>query len=589
MKNYLIFLLVLLPVMLSSTVIPAGDVSGVWDIAGNPYYIDGEITIQAGDELEIQAGVDVIFNEHYKFNIYGRIVANGTAADSISFTPLSSTSGWHGLRFIDGNLNSLPASEISYCQFKRGYALGAGSDTNGGAIYCTNTSNLTIDNSFFAFNYSQWDGGAICLENGSHVHITNSMFMQNDCGFYGGGLISYSSDPIIDGCTFKNNTSAVFAAGLSAWNNSSPEIYNSWFVDNFAGACTGIYCVDSYVTMANLMMFNNTTDFGSGAAVGLTNCTTQVSNITLADNVSPLSGGAFWVNGGNLEVYNSILWNNLPEDIFVLSGSADVYNSCVSDGTTGTNVISDDPQFVDYAGYDFHLTETSPCIDTGNDVIVPFTLPLVDLEGNDRIIDGDQNGTSEIDMGAYEFIPTGSTTGFIAGNVTDIDGLPLENAEVTAGTYTATTDASGNYSLEVEAGDYTVSCYLAGYLIPDDVNVTVIAGETVTVDFILELEVGNDAVLNITSLTLLGNYPNPFNPSTTISFALPQTEMISVIIYNTKGQEIKVLASRNFSAGIHQLEWNGFDENNKQATSGMYFYKIQSPKETLLGKMLLLK
>lgn len=589
MKKIVLLLILMIPVLLSATVIPAGDVSGIWDVAGSPYYIDGEITIQSGEELQIEPGVDVIFNAHYKFNIFGRIVANGTANDSIKFMPLDSNIGWHGLRFIDGYLSSLPASEISYCQLKRGFALGADPDSNGGAIYCTNTSNLTIDNCFFAFNYCEWDGGAIFLGDGSDVAISNSMFLENDCGFYGAGIIAYSSDPVVDKCTFKSNSSSVFGAGFSAWDGSSPEIYNSWFIDNSAGACTGIYCVDSNVKMANLIMFNNSTDFGSGAAIGITNCSTEASNITAVDNESLLSGGAFWVNAGDLQLYNSILWNNLPEDIFVLSGTAEVYNSCVSDGTTGTGVISDDPQFVDLAGYDLHLSEASPCIDSGDDTIVPFTIPLYDLDGNDRIIDGDLSGTLEIDMGVYEFVPAGPTTGFIAGNVTEIDGDPLENAEITAGTYTANTDVNGDYSMEVDAGDYTVSCHLDGYLDPDDVDVTVIAGETVTVDFVLELESGAGNILSITHLTLLGNRPNPFNPSTIISFAIPKEEMVNVTIYNSKGQFFHNLVSSTFSAGIHQVEWNGLDENNKIATSGIYFYKIQTGNESTTGKMMLIK
>jgi len=69
MKKLILFLVFLLPVIISSTVIPAGDVSGLWDVAGSPYYVDGEIIIQADTELEIEAGVDVIFNDHYKFYI----------------------------------------------------------------------------------------------------------------------------------------------------------------------------------------------------------------------------------------------------------------------------------------------------------------------------------------------------------------------------------------------------------------------------------------------------------------------------------------------------------------------------------------
>ena len=667
-KLFLIFVL-LAPVILCSTVIPAGDVSGVWDLAGSPYYIDGEISIQSGTELEIAAGVDVIFNGLYKFFIMGRLVANGTVNDSIKFTPLNAATGWHGLHFIDGNLSSLPANEISYCQFKQGYGLGTGNDKNGGAIFCSNTSNLTIENSLFFQNYCEWDGGAIYLGNGSDIEINYCMFLQNDCGFYGGSLITYGSDPILNGCTFKENTASVFAAGCSFWNSSNPELYNCIFIDNYAGACTGIYGVSSNLKMANILFVNNETQYGSGAACGLTSCITEATNITAADNVSVLSGGAFWVNGGALTLFNSILWNNLPENIFVVSGTATASNSCISDGFAGTAVISDDPQFVDYVSLDLHLLETSPCIDTGDETLVTFPLPAFDLDGNDRIIDGDQNGTATIDMGVYEFVPAATTgfiagtvtdsdgnflenaeitagtysvqtdlngeyemeveagdytvscylegyqipddveitvvptetsivdfvldeivtTGFIAGIVTDMDGNFLENAEITAGTYTAQTDINGEYEMEVEAGDYTVSCFLEGYQIPDDVEITVVATETAIVDFVLEEEVHADDQLLPKELTLLGNYPNPFNPSTTISFSLPQNTKTSLSIFNLKGQFVKELSNDFLTAGTHQFTWNGDDGNGIKASSGIYFYEIKTDSEIKTGKMLMLK
>ncbi|MBN1948886.1 MAG: carboxypeptidase regulatory-like domain-containing protein, partial [Candidatus Cloacimonetes bacterium] len=478
MKKLFIFISMILPWLLCSTVIPAGDVSGLWDLTGSPYYIDGEITLQAGEELLIEAGVDVIFNDHYQFIIHGRIMANGTVSDSIRFMPLDPNTGWHSLRFIDGNLSSLPANEISYCEFWQGFALGAGDESNGGAIFCSNTGNLSISNSSFYENYAQFDGGAIYLEADSDVEIDNCLFQLNNCGFYGGGMIAYDSDPVLNGCVFYDNNSAVFAAGFSSWDQSNPELYNCVFIENTAGACTGIYCVSSTIKMANVLFRDNSTTFGSGAACGLTNCVTDVSNVTAVDNISPLSGGAFWVNGGSLNVYNSILWNNLPENIFVLSGAANAFNSCISDDFTGPGVISDNPQFLDFNGDNYHLAEISPCIDTGDESIVTFPLPEYDLDGNIRIVDGDNNGTATIDMGVYEFTPE-APNGFIAGTVTDGEGSFLENAEITAGEYTTVTDANGEYAIEVVAGDYTVTCYLEGYEVPDGVEVTVIAGETV--------------------------------------------------------------------------------------------------------------
>jgi len=593
MKKTILSVIFLIPLFLYSTLIPGGDVSGVWDLPGSPYYIDGEITVQPGEELIIEAGVDVIFNDHYKFIVMGRLEAVGTANDTIRFMPLDENVGWHSLRFIDGNLSGLQASEINYCQFQQGFALGDNDDKCGGAIFCSNSGNLTISNSYFFQNYAEWDGGGIYLEDNSDVDIDNCLFLQNNCGFYGGGMVVYGSASTIENCTFEGNNSAIFAAGFSSWNGANSELYNCSFLANNAGACAGVYTVNSNLIMANVLFQGNITDYGSGAACGITSSNVEVSNVTAVDNISPLSGGAFWLNDGTLDVYNSILWNNQPEDIYTLSGTSSIANSCVSDGSVGPNVIYDDPQFIDYAGTEYHLNENSPCIDTGDETLISFTLPEFDLDGNDRIVDGDNNGTATIDMGVFEYYELVVTTGFIVGVVSDTEGLLLSNAEITAGIYTTQTNIYGEYEMEVETGEYTVSCYAEGYEIPDEVQVTVLEGETVTVNFVLEPEVGIDNdELEIRNCKL-SNYPNPFNPSTIISFELgtDPTENVELLIYNLRGQKVRsFLINSSTDQLINSVTWHGDDEFGKPASSGVYLYKLNVDGKTeAMRKCVLLK
>ena len=78
--------LLLSPNVIPQTHIPAGKVSGVWQKEKSPYYINGEIRIHYGDKLVIEPGVKVIFSDHYKFEIYGTLIAVGTPEDSIIFT-----------------------------------------------------------------------------------------------------------------------------------------------------------------------------------------------------------------------------------------------------------------------------------------------------------------------------------------------------------------------------------------------------------------------------------------------------------------------------------------------------------------------
>jgi len=92
------------------------------------------------------------------------------------------------------------------------------------------------------------------------------------------------------------------------------------------------------------------------------------------------------------------------------------------------------------------------------------------------------------------------------------------------------------------------------------------------------------------ALSLGQNYPNPFNPTTTISFSIPDESKIDLIIYNLKGQKVKTLISVQLSSGEHSITWNGSDELNKSASSGVYFYKLNvNGKTEAVKKMLLLK
>ena len=86
----------------------------------------------------------------------------------------------------------------------------------------------------------------------------------------------------------------------------------------------------------------------------------------------------------------------------------------------------------------------------------------------------------------------------------------------------------------------------------------------------------------------LYNYPNPFNPTTTISFSLntDSTEDSEIVIYNSKGQKVKQFSDLRDQ---NSVEWNGRDENNNSVSSGIYFYKLKSGSVSQTKKMVLMK
>ena len=83
---------------------------------------------------------------------------------------------------------------------------------------------------------------------------------------------------------------------------------------------------------------------------------------------------------------------------------------------------------------------------------------------------------------------------------------------------------------------------------------------------------------------LLPNYPNPFNPSTSITYQLPRKGHVVLKVYNTLGKEVAELVNETKEEGVYSVTFNG-----DNLPSGMYFYKIQSSEFIDVKKMLLLK
>ncbi|MDZ4121745.1 MAG: choice-of-anchor J domain-containing protein [Candidatus Cloacimonadaceae bacterium] len=88
---------------------------------------------------------------------------------------------------------------------------------------------------------------------------------------------------------------------------------------------------------------------------------------------------------------------------------------------------------------------------------------------------------------------------------------------------------------------------------------------------------------------LLANYPNPFNPSTTIRYGLKHTSPVSIEVYNLKGQKVSTLVNETKPAGDHAVTWNGTDMSGRAVSSGVYYYKMQAGKFSSTRKMILMK
>ena len=101
--------------------------------------------------------------------------------------------------------------------------------------------------------------------------------------------------------------------------------------------------------------------------------------------------------------------------------------------------------------------------------------------------------------------------------------------------------------------------------------------------------VSNDNSVVAPNVTSMSNYPNPFNPETTISFSLKRGSQVSLEVFNILGQHVTTLVDNYKSIGNHTVVWNGKDKNNNSLSSGIYLYKLTAGNQTKMNKMILMK
>jgi len=89
--------------------------------------------------------------------------------------------------------------------------------------------------------------------------------------------------------------------------------------------------------------------------------------------------------------------------------------------------------------------------------------------------------------------------------------------------------------------------------------------------------------------SLNNNYPNPFNPLTTIRYDLPEDGFVNVTIYDMMGRTVKIMVTEEQNAGVKSVQWDATDSFGKPVSAGVYLYQIQADEYIQTKKMVLLK
>ncbi|MCP4709989.1 MAG: right-handed parallel beta-helix repeat-containing protein, partial [Planctomycetes bacterium] len=334
----------------ASSITVSGDVSGTWD--ADSVLVAGEITVPDGQTLTINPGTLVEFQGHYKFNVQGQLLAQGTEQDSIVFTVSDTTGfsnpevgdgGWHSLRFINTPASN-DSSLIEYCRIEYGKALLSGFVNNmdkvGGGICVSNFGKIRISHSLIRHNSAYGDstgGGGIAIWNGANAIVSHNAVIDNTIygGYFnvGGGIsVAYNSMATIWYNDISNNNvlddglRASGGGGIAiAWNSNS-NIHGNTISDNYVYDSDGTGGMDgaagggiAIVFGCNPSITNNIIDNNQCAgplsyAGGIDvweNCDPYIAGNTISNNQVDLWGGGVLIAQSSDPVFvNNIVTGN---------------------------------------------------------------------------------------------------------------------------------------------------------------------------------------------------------------------------------------------------------------------------------------
>jgi len=205
-------------------------------------------------------------------------------------------------------------------------------------------------------------------------------------------------------------------------------------------------------------------------------------------------------------------------------------------------------------------------------------------------------------VGNYLLIDFSAPTPSVHGRVTEgVDGHAIPNVEMIVRSIESNYDDSNFTTLVTNSdGEYCLPAILPGSNIgfeprhPDytffpEYHMFLIVSTVIQCDIVAVPLSITDNTTALAQPRLNANYPNPFNPTTTISFDVALEGQVCVEVYNIKGQKVRVLADGEYGVGQHSVVWNGDDANGYSVGSGVYFYRMTSGEYNNIRKMILMK
>ncbi len=437
-------------------------------------------------------------------------------------------------------------------------------------------------------------GGGLVLSNSHPIldhliitdnHVPTSYFFGYPVGA-GGGVYCYNSSPIFSHVVISNN-SAPEEGAMFCKENSSPIFMNSTIVNNRAthwtsGGITGI--INSHTVLINSIMWNN-----QPFEIDFSSLYDEISSVTIIhsdimnglDRIDPYDRGVVHWLAGNMDAY-PLFMDSLAGDF-----SLRLESPCIDAGTAFFSLAGDtliDRGFLEYWGSapDVGAYESKMMIvypgDTDNNgtVDVLDILPIGVYFKNSGPQRADETVHWEA-LQAQEWSNPAAAYADVNG-----DGIIDEGDVIGIGVNWGNTHQTSSPRFVIDPAD---SLFLSKHQPAFEDIYHSLYGDNPAVSAmrtLLRSILDIDTPLNY---SLAQNFPNPFNPKTSIRFELPEAQEVSMRVYNLVGQEVMILLSHEkYPPGTYMI-----DLDASELSSGIYFYRIQAGKWTATHKLIVIK